>query len=120
MQRDAARAAVEPRGVYWAPYTKNGRPVLYAIKSNGDELRPRLVLQPTTSPDDAVDYLWRLLDSIDPPRPKLKLVVDTPQPQRFTIHDFVDGVTWTRMQYDAQLRARILRQFKELEKQRTN
>lgn len=118
MQRRAAQAVVEVRGVYWAPYTKNGRPVLYAIKSDGDELRPRLVLQPNTPPDLAVEYLWRLLDQQDPPRPTLKLVTESPHPEPINIHDIIDGTTWTRMQYDSQLRMRVLRHVRELEQAR--
>jgi hypothetical protein len=66
------------RGVYWARHRKDGRLIVYAIDSGGNEVRPRLVLRDESQKrtDEAVEYLWNHLDAIDPvsERPALQLV----------------------------------------------
>jgi hypothetical protein len=58
------------RGVYWARYTKNGRPILYAVDSRGELVRM------LTLADDgecragtAIELLWNQLDAADPLAP---------------------------------------------------
>lgn len=118
MQLSAAQAPVEERGVYWAPYSKGGLPVLYSVKANGDRLQG-IILQPSSSADEAIAFLWKQLNERDPV-PVLRLVKDDDAltPPRISIHDIVDGFTWTRMQHDAKLRARVIQRVKEIEKER--
>lgn len=68
------------RGVYWARYTKNGRPILYAVDSKGDVVR-RLVIQDdsTRRAEAAIEHLWNYLDVVDP-KPQLHLVSPRPRP----------------------------------------
>jgi len=55
------------RGVYWARYTKNGKPIAYAVDSHGEVVK-RYVVQHTQFAQLAVDALWRLLENVDPTR----------------------------------------------------
>jgi hypothetical protein len=122
----ASPAAIEERGVYWAPYKKRGCPVLFAVKRNGERLSPVLLVQPDTNPDDAIDWLWKKLEREDPdPRQLLKLVRDAPAPKPMTAmqfaktHPLMDAVTWERIQRDDRLRARVLRQLREFDARRS-
>lgn len=63
----------EPRGVYWAHHTQRGRRVLYSVDSRGEEVK-RITVPRGADPDDAIRYLHRHLDLVDPPPPPLRLV----------------------------------------------
>lgn len=67
----------EERGVYWAPRQYRGRPLLYAVDSHGDEIK-RLVILEGINEDAAIEWMWCVLDAIDPVV-KLELVRDTPR-----------------------------------------
>lgn len=101
----AATRIVEERGVYWEPYLKHGRRVLYAVKSDGERLRG-LVLLDDTDEDDAIEFLWRNLDAEDPV-PKLELVRDEPPHLIDLVHRYVDSVTFERLRHDHRLRDRV-------------
>lgn len=79
MAGDAAFSTTPNRGVYWARYTKHGRPIAYAVNSRGDVVR-RLVVMHDSRAQAAVDYLWNYLDLVDPiaQRPPLRLVTSAP------------------------------------------
>lgn len=72
MQPNRALSETTERGVYWARYTKNGKPIAYAVNSRGDVVR-RLVVQHESRAQAAVDYLWNYLDLVDP-KTQLRLV----------------------------------------------
>lgn len=72
MEHPAGEIELAPRGVYWARYTKNGKPIVYAVNSSGDVVR-RYVVQLPTRAELAVAALWEYLDVVDP-KPQLKLV----------------------------------------------
>ena len=71
MEQSAA-AELSERGVYWARYTKGGRPIAYAVDSHGDVVR-RLVVLRNAHAEAAVESLWNYLDLVDP-KPMLQLV----------------------------------------------
>lgn len=120
MQRTVSRASTEERGVYWAPYTKQGLPVLYAVKSNGERLDPGLILMPDSSADDAIDYLWRQLDKQDPIR-KLELVKSESRPPApLDVHAAIDGTTWARMQHSPKMKHRVRKYMEYLESRRND
>lgn len=65
------------RGVYWARYTRKGKPILYAVDSKGDLVRSLVVSADATYPgineDIACEWLWGYLERVDP-RPQLTLM----------------------------------------------
>jgi hypothetical protein len=60
------------RGVYWARYTKNGRPICYAVDSRGEVVR-RYVVMHDARAEAAVQALWDYLALVDP-TPQLRIV----------------------------------------------
>lgn len=62
----------EKRGVYWARYTKNGRPICYAVDSRGEIIR-RYVVTSDDRAAAAIESLWSYLDAVDP-QAQLRLV----------------------------------------------
>lgn len=64
-----------PRGVWRAPYTVDQVPVLIAVDRFGN-VRKHLKLRPGVDVDHASDWLWLLLDRLDP-APQLRLVAPT-------------------------------------------
>jgi hypothetical protein len=83
MQLHETRGRATPervaRGVYWARYTKNGRPICYCVDSRGD-VRKRYVVMHDSRCEAAVEALWAHLDLVDPirRRPNLRLVTAAP------------------------------------------
>ncbi len=71
--RDEQPAEAErlERGVYKARWTIDGRPVLFAVRSNGDRLPSLVVLRDGVSESDAWHRLRRRLDRDDPVGPRL-------------------------------------------------
>lgn len=65
------------RGIYKAPYLKDGYEVLVAIKANHDWLQD-LVLKPGITEDRGVRWLQQKLNRLDPPAPQLFLVPAVP------------------------------------------
>jgi hypothetical protein len=65
-----------PRGVYRAPYLKNGRRLLLAVNRFGNVVK-RVQLLADTDELDVTSWLERLLDHIDPV-PQLCLMADLP------------------------------------------
>lgn len=80
MQPERARRELCGRGVWEAPYLKDGCVVLVAIDSRGEE-RKRVKLLPGISYERAKAWLEELLDRVDAV-PKIELVADTPLPRR--------------------------------------
>jgi hypothetical protein len=64
MQHPAGLIEIAERGVYWARYTKLGRPIAYAVDSGGDVIR-RLVVQSDARADAAIEHLWTYLETVD-------------------------------------------------------
>jgi hypothetical protein len=73
-----AAVSLIPRGVYWARYTKKGRPVCYAVDSHGEIVR-RYRVESDTRLEQAIQSLWEYLDVVDP-KPQLRLVGAPPLP----------------------------------------
>lgn len=75
MQHGTLAVPLEERGVYWARHRRDGYPVLYAVDSRGDVLKPMLVIRDMAYADAAIDRLRALLDRRDPIR-RIALVTD--------------------------------------------
>lgn len=69
-----ARHELLERGVYRAPYLKNGRRLMLAVDRYGNVVK-RVQLLADTDEADVTAWLERLLDRIDP-LPQLKLVTE--------------------------------------------
>jgi hypothetical protein len=67
MEHPAGPIEMAERGVYWARYTKLGRPIAYAVAGNGDVIR-RLVVQHDLRAPAAIEHLWNYLQTYDPKR----------------------------------------------------
>lgn len=72
----ALRLQKMERGVYWSLATKNGHHQAFAVDSHGDEVE-RIVLDDNTwrRAEAAVEWLWALLDSVDPVSESRSLVL---------------------------------------------
>lgn len=69
-----ARHELLERGVYKAPYLKNGRRLVLAVDRFGNVVK-RVQLLAETDEHDVTAWLERLLDRVDPV-PQLKLVTE--------------------------------------------
>ena len=76
-----------PRGVYRAPYSIDGFPVLYAVTSQGERLKKIIVLRAGVSEERAVAWFEELLDRVDPPRPALRLEPRSALPKQISIEE---------------------------------
>src|SRR5690348_4564717 len=66
------------RGVYKAPYLKNGRRLMLAVDRYGNVIK-RVQLLAETDEMSVTVWLERLLDRVDP-IPDIRLVIDAPPP----------------------------------------
>jgi hypothetical protein len=76
----AAAGQLLGRGVWWADYLINGRPVLLAIASTGELIR-RVRLARDEDEEVAREWLEGLIEHYDPPR-RIALVRPSPAPRR--------------------------------------
>lgn len=94
MDHPAGAIELAERGVYWARYLKNGRPIAYAVSSEGNVVR-RYVVQHDERAELAIAMLWDHLDVVNPVahRPQLSLVKVLPGLERRTVVEVFDPYT---------------------------
>ena len=84
MTTSAAARRLLGRGVWWADYLRDGRPVLLAIDSRGECIK-RVRLVRDEDEELAREWLDGLLEHYDPPR-RLELVRTAPAPKPFKFY----------------------------------